>query len=93
MSRIIVKCFIASKDATSSMQVSVLKDLESIFKGRVEFEYLNSNDNESQASKYRIKEIPTIIIEFEGRERERFSGLTQQRFLKKAIQKNLSECR
>jgi thioredoxin-like negative regulator of GroEL len=93
MPRIIVKSFIASKDAISAMQVSFLKEIENIFRGRVEFEYLNANENESQASKYRIKEIPTIIIEFDGKERERFVGLTQQLFLKKAIQKNLSECR
>lgn len=92
MPRIIVKNFISS-DGTSDLQVSLLKELESIFKRRVEFEYLNAEENESQVSKYKIRDLPTIIIECDGKERERFVGLTQQLFLKKAIEKALSECK
>ena len=91
MPRIIVKNFILS-DGTSDLQISLLKELEKIFKKKVEFEYLNAKENESQVSKYRIREIPTIIIECDNKERERFVGLTQQLFLKKAIKKALSEC-
>jgi thioredoxin-like negative regulator of GroEL len=93
MPRIIVKTFIASKDATSNIQISLLKEIENRFKRRVEFEYLNAGENESLVSKYRIRELPIIIIECDGKERERFTGLTQQLFLKKAVEKALSECR
>jgi thioredoxin-like negative regulator of GroEL len=93
MPRVIIKNFISNNDETSHIQIPLLKELEDRFRGRVEFEYLNVNENESQVSKYRIKELPTIIIECDGRERERFVGLTQQLFLKKAIEKALSECR
>jgi len=92
MPRIVLKNFV-SNDGTSDLQVSLLKELEPRFRGRVEFEYLNAKENESQVSKYKIRELPTIIIECDGREKERFTGLTQQRFLKKAIDKVLSECR
>jgi thioredoxin-like negative regulator of GroEL len=92
MPRIILKNFI-SNDGTSDLQVSLLKELENRFRGRVEFEYLNAKENESQVSKYKIRELPTIIIECDGREVERFAGLTQQRFLKSAIEKVLSGCR
>jgi len=92
MPRIIVKNFISS-DGTSDLQVSLLKELENIFKRRVEFQYLNAKENESLVSKYRIKELPTIIIECDNKEKERFVGLTQQLFLKKAIKKVLSECK
>ncbi len=92
MPRVILKNFILN-DGTSNIQVSLLKDLENRFRGRVEFEYLNANDNEGLVSKYKIKTYPTIIIECDGREKERFTGLTQQLFLKKALDKVLSECR
>jgi len=93
MPRIIVKSFISNKDETSDVQISFLKELENIFGGRVEFEYLDVKENESQALKYKIKDLPTIIIECDDKERERFNGLTQQLFLRKAIEKTLSECR
>ena len=93
MSRIVLKNFIMSKDGTCEIQISFLKELEKTFKGRVEFEYLNAKQNESQVSKYNIKEFPSIIIECDGKEKERFAGLTQQLFVKKALQKILSECR
>ncbi len=93
MPRIVVKNFIASKDGTSNIQISLLKELENSFRRRVEFEYLNAEGNESQVSKYKIRDLPTIIIECDGKERERFVGLTQQLFLRKAIQKALSECK
>jgi len=92
MPRIVIKNFI-SNDGTSDLQVSLLKELENIFSGRVEFEYLDAKENESQVSKYKIRDLPTIIIECNGKEKERFVGLTQQLFLKKAIEKILRECR
>jgi thioredoxin-like negative regulator of GroEL len=92
MPRIVIKNFI-SNDGTSDLQVSLLKELENIFSGRVEFEYLDAKENESQVSKYKIRDLPTIIIECNGKEKERFVGLTQQLFLKKAIEKILGECR
>jgi thioredoxin-like negative regulator of GroEL len=93
MPRIIVKNFISSKDGTSDLQVSLLKELENRFKQKVEFEHLNVKENESQVAKYKIRDLPTIIIECDNKERERFIGLTQQLFLKKAIEKALSECK
>jgi thioredoxin-like negative regulator of GroEL len=92
MPRIVLKNFI-SNDGTSDLQVTLVKELEFRFRGRVEFEYLNAKENESQVLKYKIKSLPTIIIECDGKERERFVGLTQQLFLKKAIDKTLSELR
>jgi thioredoxin-like negative regulator of GroEL len=93
MSRIVVKNFIQSKDGPSNIQISFLKQLELTFKGRVEFEHLNAKENESQVQKYKVRELPTIIIECDNKERERFKGLTQPLFLRKAIEKILSECK
>ena len=92
MPRLIIKNFI-SGDGTSDIQISFLKELENIFKGRVEFEHLNAKENESQVLKYKVRELPTIIIECNGKEKERFVGLTQQLFLRRAIENALSECK
>ncbi len=91
MPRIIVKNFISSNDGISDIQISMLKELENRFERKVEFEYLNTRGNESQVAKYKISELPTVIIECDGKEKERFTGLTQQLFLRKAIEKVLSE--
>ena len=90
--RVAIKVFL-SDDDMCKIQIPIIKELEPRFRGRVEFEYLNTNDNESQVSKYRINNLPAIIIECDGKERERFIGLTQQTFLKKALDKALSEYR
>lgn len=91
MQIITVKNFWSHDFEECHVQISLLKDLEKIFRGRVRFEYLNVDENKDEASKYNIKNFPTIIIEIGDRERERFVGLTQERFLKKAIQGALSE--
>ena len=91
--RVAIKIFLSDDCETCKIQTPILKELEPRFRGRVEFEYLNIKDNESQVSKYRVKNLPAIIIECDGREKERFTGLTQQLFLKKALDGALSECR
>jgi thioredoxin 1 len=93
MKKITVKNFWSRTLEECQVQLSLLKDLEGMFKGRVVFEYLNADENGDAISKYNIKHFPTIIIEYNGSERERFVGLTQERFLKRAIQKALSECK
>lgn len=93
MQKITVKNFWSNHFEECQLQISLLKDLERMFTGRVKFEYINVDENKGEASKYRIKDFPTIIIECDERERERFIGLTQERFLKRAIQKTLSGCR
>jgi len=92
MPRVVVKNFILD-EGTSDLQVSLSKEVEKTFKRKVEFEYLNVKENQSQVLKYNITDLPTIIIECDNKERERFIGLTQELFLKKAIQKALSECK
>ena len=91
--RVAIKIFLSDDCETCKIQTPILKELEPRFRGRVEFEYLNIKDNESQVSKYRVKNLPVIIIECDGREKERFTGLTQQLFLKKALDGALSECK
>ena len=91
MERILLKNFWSSNSGICNVQIPIVKNVQSIFGGRVAFEEINVDENKELVSKYNIREIPTIIIECDGRERERFIGLTQERFLKKALKKILSE--
>jgi len=93
MPKLIVKNFWSHDSDDSNIQISLLKDLESIFKGRVVFEHINADENKEEVEKYNIKILPTIILEYDGKERERFNGLTQELFLRKAIKRALSEIR
>jgi thiol-disulfide isomerase/thioredoxin len=93
MSKVMVKVFLSYDCGVCNIQIPLIKDLEDRFRGRVEFEYLNAEDNQDQVSKYKLRDYPTIIIECDGKERERFVGLTQQLFLKRAIEKTLRDLR
>jgi len=91
MERISFKNFWSSTSDVCNIQIPIVKNVQSIFCSRVAFEEINVDENKELVSKYNIKEIPTIVIECDGRERERFVGLTQERFLKRALKKILSE--
>jgi len=91
MERISFKNFWSSNSDVCNIQIPIVKNVQSIFGGRVTFEEINVDENKELTEKYNIKEIPTIIIECNGQERERFVGLTQERFLKRALKKILSE--
>ena len=93
MKKVAVKNFWSYDSGESNVQIPLMKDLERIFKERVVFQNINAEENRDEVEKYGIKEFPTIIIECNGEERERFNGLTQELFLKKAIERALSECR
>jgi len=92
MRRVTIKNFWSYDSDECNIQIPIIKDLEEIFKGRVVFENINAEENKEEVERYGIKEFPTIIVECNGREKERFIGLTQELFLKKAIERALSEC-
>lgn len=92
MPKIVVKNFWSPDYGACNIQIPLVKDLEDRFRKRVEFEHINGEEDEEQVSKYNVKAYPTIIILCDGKERERFIGLTQQLFLKKAIERALREC-
>jgi thioredoxin-like negative regulator of GroEL len=91
MPKLIVKTFWSHDSGGSNIQVSLVKDLERLFKGRVVFEYINVEENKEQVEKYNVKILPSVILVYNDKERERFNGLAQELFLKKAIKKALSE--
>lgn len=91
MTIITVLNFSDEKPSPCRIQDSLIEDLKPRFRGRVEFDRINVDENEEMKKKYSIKEVPTIVIEKEGKEIERFVGLTQQVFLKRAIERALNE--
>ena len=93
MTRVVVKNFWSYDYDECNIQIPLLKDLQQRFIGRVVFVDICGNECKKDVEKYNIKTYPTIIIECDGQERERFIGLTQERFLQRAIQKVLSECK
>jgi len=91
MEQTVLKNFWSYNSDLCNIQIPIVKNLEEVFKGRVIFESISAEENKEMVSKYNIKEFPTIIIECDGQERERFVGLTQELFLKRALKKILSE--
>ena len=93
MPRVVVKNFWSYDAEVCNVQIALIKELESIFRGRVEFDHINAEERREEIEKYGVKEFPTIIIECDGKERERFIGLTQELFLKRAIERALESCK
>lgn len=92
MKKVTLKHFWSYDSEESNIQIQLIKDLERIFKERITFQSINAEENEEEVKKYGIKEFPSIVIECNGEERERFNGLTQELFLRKAIERALREC-
>lgn len=69
------------------LQNIIIDNIEKESGDSLEIQRVTKEDKEL-AEKYKIKEIPSIIIENDTGEVARFSGLTQELFLKRAIEKN-----
>ena len=56
----------------------MIEELEKEFKGKVEFEKINVDENQELTAKHGVMYIPTYIIEKDGQEVERIIGATQK---------------
>jgi hypothetical protein len=79
-----VLCFL-DESGVSKIQNSIIKELQKKYKN-VEFSIIDGKNDGGFSNKYSIKELPSIIIEDEGIVKARFSGLTQQIFLERALE-------
>jgi thioredoxin-like negative regulator of GroEL len=91
MEQTVLKVFLSNDNDVCNIQIPIINNVEEMFKSRVKFENINAEQNQEMIYKYKIIEFPTMIIEKNGQEKERFTGLTQELFLKKALKKILSE--
>jgi hypothetical protein len=83
MGSVKVLCFF-DDDGLSKLQNSIIKELQKQYKN-VDFSIVNVSNDGELVSKYSVKEFPSIIIEDEEAVKARFSGLTQQIFLDRAL--------
>ncbi len=81
--------FYADVEGPSRIQEEFVKNIEILFKRKVEIKRLDIEKNRKAVEDYDVTEVPTIIIEKEGKITDRFVGFTQELFLKRALEKSL----
>ncbi|NCN38998.1 MAG: hypothetical protein COY38_01005 [Candidatus Aenigmarchaeota archaeon CG_4_10_14_0_8_um_filter_37_24] len=81
--------FFHDNNAPSKIQEEFVKNIEILFKGKVEIERLEADKNQRTAKEYGVKETPAIIIEKDGKVADKFIGFTQELFLKRALERSL----
>lgn len=89
MTKVSVICFLDG-DGTSLLQDSVLKEVKRAFRKRVEFIRIDPRENGEIIEKYGLKEFPSIVIKVDNKVKNVFSGLTQELFLRRALDKILN---
>ena len=63
----------------------VIEELGEELSGRVEIKKVNVDENQEEASKYGVMSIPTYLILKDGKEVERFVGVTSKEVIKHKI--------
>jgi len=80
--------FLTDGKGASRIQEAFVGAVKREFGDRVVFQTVDRHDE--GYSDYSVEELPTIVIERDGAVEERFVGLTQERFLRKALERVLS---
>jgi thioredoxin 1 len=68
----------------------VVEELEKELTGKVEIKKINVDDHQDEASKYGVMSIPTYLILKDGREVDRFVGVTSKEVIKNKISRHAS---
>lgn len=71
------------------MQKPILEELEKQYGDRVEFKVIDVDENQELASQYGIHAVPTLVIEKDGVEVNRYMGVTQGSVLAAELDKVL----
>jgi thioredoxin 1 len=80
---IVVKDFYADWCAPCRMMKPVIEELE---KEGINVEKIDVDSNQSEAMKYGVRGIPTIVVEKDGQEVKRFVGYTSKEVLKETVE-------
>ena len=64
----------------------VIEELEKEFKGKIEIEKINVDEDQAKASEYGVMSIPTYIVLKDGKEVGRKIGVTPKQDLLKLLQ-------
>ena len=81
--------FYVDTEGPCRIQEEFVKNIEILFKGKIKIERINIEKDRENVEKYDITEVPTIIIEKNGKVTDRFVGFAQELFLKRALERNL----
>ena len=68
----------------------VLEELEKELAGEVEIKKIDVDEKQDEASKYGVMSIPTYLILEDGKEVDRFVGVTSKEVIKNKISKYTS---
>ncbi len=89
MSKLNVIYFFSNNSGPCRLQNEFISNLEKFFRD-INFKRIDVDADKAMPIKYQINEIPSIVIENNGSIKEKFSGLTQELFLKRAIERMLN---
>lgn len=89
----LVVLFFSENNGICKLQKEIINELQSIFKIVIDFKEIDITKDEESKKEYNITTTPTIIVTCKGDEKERFVGLTQELFLRRAIKKISERCR
>ncbi|MBS3052288.1 MAG: thioredoxin family protein [Candidatus Aenigmarchaeota archaeon] len=89
MNKFNVIYFFSNNSGACKIQNELMSNLEKNFK-EVNFKRIDVDADNATKIKYQISETPSIVLENDGKVKEKFSGLTQELFLRRAIEKNLN---
>ena len=81
-----LKDFYADWCGPCKTQDPILEELESDYEN-VEFEKIDVDENQDVANQYSVRSLPTLVVEDEDGEVERFIGVTQREQIVSALQK------
>ncbi len=87
MSKVVLLDFSATWCGPCQMQKPILKEIEAEMGDKVEVKLIDVDQHPDLAGKYEIHAVPTLIIEKDGAEVRRFTGVTN----KDALNSELSQ--
>ena len=89
MSKPILFDFTATWCGPCRIQKPILEELEKEFGDKIEIKEVDVDQNQELAAKYSIRVVPTLIMEKDGVEVKRFTGVTQANILSAEFNKLL----
>ena len=81
--------FYKEGESQSKIQEEFIRIIEVSFKGKLEVERLEIDKNQRTAKNYGVNDVPSIVIEKNGKVTDKFTGFTQELFLRRALERNL----
>lgn len=78
--------FMAKWCSPCRMQDPIIEKLKEKFDGKIEFKKIDIDENSELADKYKIRAVPTLIIEKDGNVLQRYIGVTSLKILEGDIE-------